>query len=109
MIKELNKVIDKLVDMSLDGYISASYTNKLIDISFKIGEKLELEVREEGTYRLYYFDDIHAAPFEIVFKLSDIKDATYFEVGEFSRCPFISVIVLTFIDDSEIHCFEDVR
>jgi hypothetical protein len=109
MITKLETVIDKMITLSEYGYLTASYENNLISLDIHILEKLTLDKRDNETYRLFYIDESHACPFEFRFKLSDVKDATYFAEGEFDKMPFGEIIVLNFNDGSVFNCFEDVR
>jgi hypothetical protein len=109
MIKDISKVINKFVELSKNGYLTISYTNKLVSIDFHATEEFALEIRDNDTYRLYYFDELHACPFEIKLNKSDIKEATYYAESEFEKLPFGEVVILTFCDGSELHCFEDVK
>lgn len=109
MITDFKKVIDKVVELSENGYLAVSYGNSLVSLEFKFTERLELDIQDDGTYRLWYVDESHACPSELRIKESDVLKVTYYEAGEFENLISQPVIEIFFKDGGIITCFEDVR
>lgn len=108
MIKDIKQVINKLVDMSQNGYLTVGYNNEIITLDFHFTEKLDLQDRNE-TFCLSYIDDSHAVPAQIIINKKEIMSAVYYETGEFEKLIFQPVIEIKLKDNSTLSFFEDVR
>jgi hypothetical protein len=108
MNKDINKAIDRLIDLSATGCITGSYENNIVSINFKVANRFELRIIDD-EYCFWYVTEINASPAEVKFKLSEIEKVEHYAEGEFEPCTCIELIRFIFKDDSTKDFYDDVR
>lgn len=109
MIKDnIDKIIEKVIEMTASGGVSATYDNKAISLNFKLDEKFDLKV-DDDLVMLWYTTENNCSPVEVKFKKSDVAKTIYYAKGEFPDCTCIAVIQIYLTDGSELDIFEDYR
>ncbi|MDD3174556.1 MAG: hypothetical protein PHF63_13010 [Herbinix sp.] len=105
----LNKILNRLIEMSVEGGLTGTYDNSMVSINFKVTEKFELRADDEGQYCLWYVTENNASPGEFKFKVTDLKEVKHYAIGEFEPCTCCEVIRFTFNDGSLMDYFDDLR
>ena len=108
MNKDINKAINRLVELSAGYCLTGTYDNNVVSINFKVTEKFDLDRTDNKCY-LSYVTENNASPAEVKFKLSDVKNVEHFAEGEYVECPYIELIRFIFTDGSVMEFLDDIR
>ncbi|MDF2820206.1 MAG: hypothetical protein K0R15_647 [Clostridiales bacterium] len=110
MTNKLKTVLEHAVRLSKEGTMTFDYRNDKVSFAMKIDDIFELRNDNlDGSYSLFYCNEVTASPTQINFKSSDVKNANYYRAGSHpdDECT-VDTIEIELIDGSLISLIQDL-
>lgn len=108
MNRDIDKAINRLVELSATGSVTGSYENSIVSVNFKVNDQFESRITDD-EYCFWYATEINASPAEIKFHITNIREVEHYAKGEFEPCTCIELIRFIFNDGSIMDFYDDVR